>query len=69
MFRRWNGRDLPYAFEGRCELLTDQNECTVMLEVKRANRWDAIKLFAPSVIGFCDFPHLRIPETVDGDYQ
>lgn len=69
LFRKWNHRTLPYEFDGRCELLTDCNECTVMREVKAINRWDLVILFAPSVVGTCDFPHLRIEEPVDGDYQ
>ena len=55
--RLWIG-DHPVGFTGRCELLTDQNECSVMSRMRELNRWSEIVRFT-DVRGSCDFPHLR----------
>ncbi len=52
----WSLQDLPYSFEGSCELL-DGNECTVLRELVRTGQADFLKLF--KVVGECDFPDWR----------
>ena len=59
--RPWNPFRLPAEFEGTCDLLTEANECSVMLLAKEHRVWEKTGL-SKVVTGVCNFVELRLPK-------
>lgn len=57
--RPWNPFRLEAEFEGICDLLTEANECSVMLLAKEHGVWEKTGL-SKVVTGVCNFVELRI---------
>lgn len=58
--RPWTPFRLPAAFEGVCDLLTEANECSVMLLLQERGLWEQSGM-NKVVTGVCNFVELRLP--------
>ncbi len=58
--RPWNPFRLPAEFEGTCDLLTEANECSVMLLLQERGLWEQSGM-NKVVTGVCNFVELRLP--------
>ncbi len=57
--RPWTPFKLKPEFEGICDLLTESNECSVMMLAKEQGLWEKCG-FGRLITGVCNFVELKI---------
>lgn len=57
--KSWSLQDIPLEFDGVCELLMPEGECSVMKNVIAQDGSDAALRRYVGVVGLCNFPLLR----------
>lgn len=56
----WSLKKIPYEFEGACELLTPEGECSVMQAIIKQDGSDENLRHYVALNGKCNFPDLRL---------